>query len=128
MNDTTVDDIDLMAERRWSPRRRDRPDLTNKLNSPTAVHHVVRASGHDDRCEPSPHCANVADRNRQGKSSVPICGRHVRRRIVLYRTRTQQRGTRTPTRSTGVGLSSSAESTAHQSNRDIKCESLETEV
>ncbi|QDV45424.1 hypothetical protein Enr13x_53030 [Stieleria neptunia] len=30
--------------------------------------------------------------------------------------------------STGVGLSSSTESTAHRSNRDIKCETQETEV
>jgi len=37
-----------MPERRWSPRRRERPELKNKLDSPTAVHHMVRASGHDD--------------------------------------------------------------------------------
>ncbi|PAY19901.1 hypothetical protein CKO51_08685 [Rhodopirellula sp. SM50] len=36
-----------LPERRWSPRRRDRPELKNKLNSPTAVHHMVHASGDD---------------------------------------------------------------------------------
>ncbi|OYP29936.1 hypothetical protein CGZ80_23210 [Rhodopirellula sp. MGV] len=44
--------------------------------------------------------------------------RNVRRRIVLNRARAQHRGART--RLSGFGLPSSAESTAHQSNRDIK--------
>ncbi|OYP29934.1 hypothetical protein CGZ80_23200 [Rhodopirellula sp. MGV] len=46
--------------------------------------------------------------------------RNVRRRIVFSRALAQQRGACTRNRLPGVGLSSSAESTAHQSNRDIK--------
>ncbi|PNY34165.1 hypothetical protein C2E31_24775 [Rhodopirellula baltica] len=52
----------------------------------------------------------------------------VRRRIVLNRARAQQRGARTRNQLSGVGLSSSAESTAHQSNRGIESDQWETEV
>ena len=79
----------------------------------------VRADGSRVRSRrqpvPSPLFVNVADRNRQGKSSVPISGRHFRRWLSVLQ-------------STGVGLSSSAESTAPLSNDDIRSESPETEV
>ncbi|PAY20954.1 hypothetical protein CKO51_03505 [Rhodopirellula sp. SM50] len=91
-----------VGERRWSPRRRDRPELKNELNSPTAVHHIVRAVGRDDslshrRSRPM-YPIGIAKGNSASQSAV---------------------GT------SGVGLSWS---TAHLSNRDIKCESSETEV
>ena len=38
----------MADERRWSPRRRDGPELKKKFYWPTAVHHMVRASGNDD--------------------------------------------------------------------------------
>ncbi len=72
--------------------------------------------------------ANVPDRNRQGKLGVPISSRHSRRWIVLNRARAQHRGARARNRFPGVGLSSSAESTAQQSIDDIRNESQETAV
>ncbi|QEF98090.1 hypothetical protein Mal15_21370 [Stieleria maiorica] len=102
-------------ERRWSPRRCDRPELKNNLDSPTAVHHLVHADRPRRQHVPSPRIANVLDWNRRGKSSVAISGRHFGRWLSALE-------------STGVGLSSLAESTAHLSNRDVRSESQETEV
>ncbi|QEG01418.1 hypothetical protein Mal15_54940 [Stieleria maiorica] len=99
----------------WSPRRRDGPELKNKLDSPTAVHHLVHADRPRRQLEPSSLMANVLDRNGQGKSSVPICGQHFGCRLSALQ-------------SSGVGLSSSAESTAHRSNDDVRSESQEIEV
>ncbi|QDV46728.1 hypothetical protein Enr13x_66370 [Stieleria neptunia] len=66
------------AERRWSPRRRDRPDLKNKLNSPTAVHHLVHASGHDDspshRRSLSMYSIGIAVGNPVSQSAVGTSG------------------------------------------------------
>ncbi|QEG02082.1 hypothetical protein Mal15_61650 [Stieleria maiorica] len=64
---------------------------------------------------PSSLMANVLDRNRQGKFGIPIYGRHFGRGASALQ-------------SSGVGLSSSAESTSHLSNRDIGSESEEMEV
>ncbi|PNY37349.1 hypothetical protein C2E31_08275 [Rhodopirellula baltica] len=101
----------------WPPQT---ADHFNERNSAAHVHRVVRGLLMTT-VRSSPLTTSLPDRHCEGGQSR-ISSRHVRRRIVLNRARAQQRGARARNRLPGVGLSSSAESTAHQSNRDFSCD------
>ncbi|QEG01423.1 hypothetical protein Mal15_54990 [Stieleria maiorica] len=79
------------------------------------MHRPVRGAGRHAGLKHRRGLPMYSIRIATGNSNLPISSQHFRRRFSALK-------------SSGVGLSSSAESTAHPSYRDIKSESQETEV
>ena len=112
-----------------------RPETVNSENTApaTPVHRVVRVFGHDDSSSHRRSLPMYSIRIAVGDPAIQFAvGIRALVSSVAIRTRrpcvANSWRRLSCLRSLGVGLFRSVESTAHQSNRDIKCESQETEV